>query len=240
MEIFDRVTNRQLIASQERLLRRFLFDRPFVERMSRHPTHAYLGTWLPRRGGDAVLELGCGPGKYVAMLQSLGFSVVGVDPCAFSTWEVLRKETSATLIDGVKAEALPFPDRYFDHAVCLGALLYFHDVKRAMEELRRVVKPGGHVIIRTVNKDNLYTSRSGKPLDPASQHLFSMKELSELLEDHGFTLKDSYSYGFWPPFWPRLWWYLACVWLPLPVQHVLSCSVDSARRINHTVLASVR
>jgi SAM-dependent methyltransferase len=226
------------MSSQGALLKRFLYDKTFVERMSHHPAHAYLGTWLPRNDHAKVLELGCGPGKYVAMLAALGFSVVGVDPIPFPTWELIRKETSATLMDQVKAEALPFPDGAFDHAVCLGAVLYFQDLKRAMEELRRVVKPGGRVIIRTVNRHNLYTSRTGAPLDPASQHLFSMSELTELVRGHGFTPLDQYSYGFWPPYCPRLWWYLVSVWLPLRLQHALSSLMSAERRINHCVLAS--
>jgi len=108
-----------------------------------------------------------------------------------------------------------------------------------MQELRRVVKPGGRVIIRTVNRHNLYTSRTGAPLDSASQHLFSMSELIELVRGHGFTPLEQYSYGFWPPYCPRLWWYLVCVWLPLRLQHVLSCLMSAERRINHCVLASV-
>lgn len=239
MGIINGPLNRQLVASQERLLRRFLFDRPYAERMSHHPVHAYLGLWLPRGEGTTVLELGCGPGKYVALLQSLSFSVVGVDPCQFPTWEIIRRETSATLLDGVSGETLPFPDGYFDHAVCLGAVLYFDDVKRAMDELRRVVKPGGRVIIRTVNKNNLYTRRTGRPVDPASRHLFTMEELTRLIRDHGFSIEGSYSYGFWPPYCPELWWYMVCVWLPLELQHSLSCRLSSEHRINNVVLATV-
>jgi SAM-dependent methyltransferase len=237
MKSVDAFMNRQLLASQNTLLERLLSDKPFAERLSRHPAHALLGVWLPRTQGSTVLELGCGPGKYVAMLHSLGFSVVGVDPIAFPSWDLLRREASVTLRDRVNAEALPFTDGSFDHAVCLGAVLYFEDLKRAMAELRRVVKPGGRVIIRTVNKHNLYTSRTGKPLDPASRHLFSMGELTGLLRDHGFTPLDQYSYGYWPPYWPRLWWYLVCVWLPLRVQHFLSARQAPERHINHCVLA---
>ncbi len=231
------IATRQLAVSQERLLKRFLSDPDFTESTSRHPMHACLGEWLRDRSGARVLELGCGPGKYVAMLHTLGFKVVGVDPCRFPSWETLRKQTSVTLLDHVVAENLPFSDHCFDHVVCLGALLYFHDVPRAMGEIRRVIKPGGKVLVRTVNKGNLYSTRTGRRLDPASRHLFSMEDLTGLLRDQGFTVEERMSYGFWPPVWPNFWWYLIGVWLPVSLQDYLSSRLRPEYRINNIVVA---
>ena len=87
----------------------------------------------------------------------------------------LRQETSAELIESVFAEHLPFPDQYFDHAVCLGALLYFKDPRQALLEMRRVLKPGGRVVLRTVNKENLYTLWTRRKLDPASKICIPLK-----------------------------------------------------------------
>jgi SAM-dependent methyltransferase len=229
---------KQIANSQDKLLARFLFEPDYAHSMARHPLHACLAQWLPQKQGAKILELGCGPGKYVALLSTLGFQVTGVDPYAFPTWNLLRQETSAELIESVFAEHLPFPDRYFDHAVCLGALLYFKDPRQALLEMRRVLKPGGRVVLRTVNKENLYTLWTRRKLDPASKNLYTAEELYQLVTDSGFMISKSFSYGFWLPFWTDFWWYLVCVWLPVSVQVCLSSALKPRHRVNQILFFS--
>jgi ubiquinone/menaquinone biosynthesis C-methylase UbiE len=205
--------------------------------MADHPVHACIGRWLPLNKGQKVLELGCGPGKYVAMLSTLGFDVVGVDPYYFKTWDVLQSKTNVKLIDKIYAEKLPFTDQYFDHVVCLGALLYFDDPLMALKEIKRIIKPGGKVIIRTVNKNNLYTLNTGKKLDPSSNQLYTMEELVALISMSGLGVSHSFSYGYWPPVYTNFWWYLTCVWIPLAIQDKLSDKLPEKNRVNNIVYA---
>lgn len=229
--------NRQIAAAQDRLLRRFVFDRRYAQEMSRRPLHAGIGEWLAPGNDAHVLELGCGPGKYVAMLSALGFRVTGVDPLEFPTWRLLREHLQATLEPNVHAEHLPFPDNHFDHAVCLGALLYFREPQQALLEMRRVVKPGGRVVVRTVNRDNLYTRRTSRRLDPASRNLYTLAELDALLRGCGFRVCRTFAYGFWPPLCTDLWWYLVSVWMSDGMLDFLSRLLRPEHRINNTVFA---
>jgi ubiquinone/menaquinone biosynthesis C-methylase UbiE len=230
---------RQVAASQDALLQRMLSDTRFVARASRHPLHAHLGEALASAGPAHVLELGCGPGKYVAMLSTLGHRVTGIDPLVFPTWPLLQERTSVTLLAGVVGEALPFPDAHFDHVVCLGTLLYVQDPDRTLAEIVRVVKPGGRVVLRTVNRGNLYTIRTGRVVDPASRNLYSMDELLQLVRRHGLQVDRHYAYGLLPPGMINFWWYLTCVWLPVWLQDVFSAACPAVYRWNNTVLASL-
>lgn len=229
---------RQIGTAQQKQLEQLIFDKQFVSKMARHPQHACIAEWLNPDAPGMVLELGCGPGKYVAILSALGFKVVGVDPFEFPSWKIIQQNTSADLRSGIFAERLPFPDSYFDHAVCLGALLYFDSPQQALGELRRVVKPGGRLILRTVNKSNLYTKTTGKKLDPASKNLYDMDELINLVSASGFKVERSFSYGFWPPILTNLWWYLVCVWLPLSFQDLLSNQLKPSNHVNNTIFAT--
>lgn len=235
--MFDRWFGAQIVRSQDRLLRRFLDDRGFAQTMSHEPLHACLGDWLSVRDGDQVLELGCGPGKYVAMLANLGFAVTGVDVHAFPSWDLLRQKTSCRLYADTRAESLPFESGTFDHVVCLGALLYFDQPSDALKEARRVLRPGGRLVVRNVNSKNLYTRRTGRNIDPASKNLYTREELVSLIEQCGFTVTRMFSYGFWPPWGVRLWWYLVCVWLPDWAQDRLSRLLKDEARVNHVVFA---
>lgn len=231
------IFNRQVATSQDCFLQTLLNRRDFAERMSRHPMHARLLDGLPNRPGDRVLELGCGPGKYIALLSTLGFRVIGTDPLEFPTWQTIRKRTNAELMSRIVAEQLPFPDASFDHVVCLGALLYFNDPDLAFHEMRRVIKLGGRLVLRTVNRDNFYTSVTGKRLDPASKHLYTTEELKNLVSRHGFSVVRNFTFGFWPPLFTTAWWYLTCVCLPLWPQTLLSALTPPRRRVNITIFA---
>lgn len=227
----------QIAKSQDNLLKRFIHDKNFAETMSTHPLHACLGEWLPKGENSSVLELGCGPGKYVAMLSTLGYNVCGVDPLRFPTWEIIQNETSARMQDKVFGEYLPFAEASFDHVVCLGTLLYLDDPAKGLKEIRRVIRPGGHVIIRTVNKNNLYTLRTERKLDPASKNLYSLEELASLVTETGLVVSRKFSYGFWPPMLTDFWWYLVSVWLSVSVQDFLSNRTRPENRVNNIVFA---
>lgn len=229
--------NKQLVDSQTKLLSRLLFDKPYAVACGHHPLHARLLDFINIDAGRCVLELGCGPGKYVALLCSAGFDVVAVDPYSFLSWETIRANTNADFRDNVYAETLPFPDACFDHVVCLSALYYFESPDRALMEIRRVLKPSGKLVLRAVNKNNLYTLKTGMPPDPASRHLHSMDELKNLLRRNGFAVADSFAYGYWPSAFTNFWWYLICVWIPITVQDWLSDRLPPERRINNVIFA---
>ena len=75
---FRQRTARSLQRAQRRLIERLL-DAKAGPQLARHDAYCRLASWLPPpSAGDRVLELGCGPGKYVALLNTLGYSVSNV------------------------------------------------------------------------------------------------------------------------------------------------------------------
>lgn len=235
---FAEVRTRQIQARTVGEIERLASDPEAAAELSRHPSYAAIGTWLAPEREHRVLELGCGPGKFVAMLASLGFEVTGVDPLPYPEWELIRRHHDVDLRSGIAAESLPFPDGSFDAVACLGALLYFPEPEVALGEIRRVLPEGGRLVLRTVNRENAYTRRTGRRLDPASRNLYAAGELRELVASKGFRVERSFSWGFWPPFAPQLWWWLTTAWMPFSVNTLLSRLTPERRRINHVVLAT--
>jgi ubiquinone/menaquinone biosynthesis C-methylase UbiE len=229
---------RQIAESQTKLLESFLCDSSVAIEIAKQDSHARISDWLQVENRGNILELGCGPGKYVALLSSLGFNVTGVDPYQFESWNTIESHKNVMLSSGVYAENLPFHDDQFDNAVCLGALLYFESPITALKELSRVVKPGGRIVLRTVNRNNLYTKITGNKLDPASKNLYTMDELKLLVKSAGYEVHSAYSYGFWPPVLTNLWWYIVCVWLPQEFQDLLSRLCPPANRVNNIMFLS--
>lgn len=198
-----------------------------------------LRQWLPAANANTtILELGCGPGRYVALLSGLGYNVVAADPMRFPEWDLFRGCRNITLRDKVFAEELPFADHSFDHVTCLGALLYFEDPDRSLQEIRRVLKPGGKLVIRTVNRENCYSQRIGGPIDPASHNLYTMQELAGRIEANAFRVEESYAYGYFPSYLPGLYWYASVVWIPFWLADGLSRCCPERYRVNNIVLAT--
>jgi ubiquinone/menaquinone biosynthesis C-methylase UbiE len=91
--------------------------------------------------GNRVLELGCGTGKWLAVLGTTGREVTGID-ASTEMLEHARAAVQGDLRHGV-AEALPWPDGAFDAVFCINALHHFRDPPRALAEAFRVLGPGG-------------------------------------------------------------------------------------------------
>ena len=217
---------------------RLLDDKDFALKESSEPYSAYIQEWFPKTTTPIkVLELGCGPGRYISILQHFNCHIVGVDPCYFDTWDSYKECSNVTLQDKIKAENLPFADESFDFVVCLSALLYFDDPDKAFQEIYRVLKPKGRLALRTVNVKNLYTSFTGKRLDPASKKLYLKEELVSLLGKHKFLIKKYFSYGFYSPIFPNYYWYIHNVFLSFNMQKKLSSLVPESRGLSHHFFA---
>jgi SAM-dependent methyltransferase len=193
---------------QELELMQLASDPKFARQSAAMDHFSRISAWIEPELGRRVLEVGCGPGRYVAMLASLGFDVVGVDPNTYPTWQTIKSLQQVEFLEGVFAEALPFPDSSFDHVACIAALLYFNDPIRSLAEIRRVLRPGGRMVLRSVSRWTPYRLLSGKPLDPASRNHYNMAEFVKLAHDAGFEVHQSFSYGFYPPIFVSRWWHL--------------------------------
>lgn len=111
-------------------------------------THVTVG---PR---DTILDVGCGGGKTIQRLLELApeGKVYGVDYSAASV--AVAKRTNAVPIAAGRAEVqqasvsnLPFPSRTFDVVTAVETHYYWPDLQVDLEEIRRVLKPGGRVVI---------------------------------------------------------------------------------------------
>src|SRR5262245_49857831 len=134
-----KLTSRQMAtidAFQRAEIERLACDREFAIACSRMPQYSRIGDWLPPDRSGRVLELGCGAGRYVAMLANMGYAVVGVDPLSYDTWTLILQHQQVVLESDIFAELLPFPTGSFDHVACMGALLYFRSAVDAMSEVR--------------------------------------------------------------------------------------------------------
>jgi ubiquinone/menaquinone biosynthesis C-methylase UbiE len=99
--------------------------------------------------GRAILDVGCGAGPLLEALRERGARVTGVDPSA-KMLELARKRLGKDAVlhqAGLGGDPLPFPDGTFDDVVACLVLHYLEDWKAPLAELRRVLTPGGRLIV---------------------------------------------------------------------------------------------
>ncbi|OQX14098.1 MAG: hypothetical protein BWK76_15230 [Desulfobulbaceae bacterium A2] len=105
--------------------------------------------------GGRVLEIGCGPGTDLRQLSTAGFQTVAVD-MTYNGIRLAQQHLSkfgqtAQLVLG-NAERLPFDDSSFDCAWSAGVLHHVDDTHVAIDELHRVLRPGGRAVVVLYHK----------------------------------------------------------------------------------------
>ncbi|MBP6334790.1 MAG: class I SAM-dependent methyltransferase [Bacteroidia bacterium] len=107
-----------------------------------------LGYPISGLNGKNLLEVGCGAGRFTELLVKSGASVHSVD---LSVAVEANKENIGDVPNFQIAQAsvyeLPFPENSFDVVVCLGVIQHTPSSEKTIEELWRMTKPGGLLVI---------------------------------------------------------------------------------------------
>ncbi|RSN05913.1 SAM-dependent methyltransferase [Nonomuraea sp. WAC 01424] len=98
--------------------------------------------------GRRILDAGCGSGPLFAALRDRGAIVTGIDASAGMLEQARRRlGADAELWVADLAGPLPFPDGTFDDVVTSLVLHYLEDWGPTLAELRRVLRPGGRLLV---------------------------------------------------------------------------------------------
>jgi ubiquinone/menaquinone biosynthesis C-methylase UbiE len=124
--------------------------------------------------GELILDVGCGRAIDGARLCERGARVIGVEPSRvmlIRAREYLTDNSASVVLAQGIGESLPFKSHSFDKVMCKGALDHFLFPGQTMEEIARVLKPDGKMIVSIANFNSL-GFRMAKRLYPVTK-LFS-------------------------------------------------------------------
>jgi SAM-dependent methyltransferase len=117
--------------------REFVLDAPMLAR-------------IDGRNFSTALDVGCGEGRFSRMMRDRGIRTTGIDPTRALLQRARERDPAGDYRDG-RAEQLEFPDASFDLVVSYLTLIDIPDIRRAIPEMVRVLKPAGTLLIANLN-----------------------------------------------------------------------------------------
>lgn len=118
------------------------------------------------REGAAVLDVGCGTGRWVRRYSQMGYSPTGLDASLSMLRRAIELKTFTPLVGG-ELQALPFRDQTFD---CVSVITVIQHIpepeqQRAIKEAVRVIRQGGYLILLEVIRGRATHVVSHKPVE---------------------------------------------------------------------------
>ena len=158
-------------------------DPPSFERR----LHFLLGEVRP---GDRALDVGCGTGDFTAAMARAGADAIGVDVAEAALRRARSRHPGVEFrlvpLDG----PLPFEDGSFELVWASEVIEHVADTARWLSEVRRVLAPGGRLLVTTPSHGRLRVAVGGverfsEPLGD-HLHLYTKRSLGSLLGEFGF------------------------------------------------------
>ena len=166
---------------------------------------------LELKNGDHILDIGCGNGYYLSLLNRLGFKfkLTGVDNDKRGLLDAKRfiSDSRVKLIFA-SAEKLPLKDESFDKIIISEVIEHVQDDRVVLKEIKRVLKRGGLLLLTTCNINYPFL---WDPINWILQHIFkthikrgfwsgiwnqhlrmyNQKDLEKLIKDVNFKISLS-------------------------------------------------
>ncbi len=131
--------------------------------------------------GKKVLDVGSGNGYILSRYAEHGADVFGVDITPTGV-DLCRKRFALSNLKGdfrvANAEELPFPDNTFDAVCSMGVLHHTETPEKAIQEIFRVMKPGGRLNLMLYHRDSILY-RFKFPI----LHLLTKKSIQQLVNE---------------------------------------------------------
>jgi len=127
------------------------FTTPIGSLVRKYEAELMLDLLKPKQG-EIILDAGCGTGVFTLDIFSSGSKVIGLDislPMLIQAKKKLKEFPFWIVLADMLN--LPFPEDTFDKVVSVTALEFINDAKGSVEELFRVTKKGGCIVVATLN-----------------------------------------------------------------------------------------
>jgi len=159
----------------------------------------HIAAKLMLRPGQRVLDIGCGPGHTALLFATRAKEVVALDPtqAMLDQARVLATERGLDNLrfECASAEAIPFPNDSFDRVTSRQSAHHYPDVRAALSEVARVLRPGGRfVLIDTFSPEesdfDSFLNQIELLRDSSHVRDYRVSEWRDMFADVGMSLSD--------------------------------------------------
>lgn len=132
-----------------------------------------------------MLELGCGTGHWTSYFAKLGYIITAVDISDAMLAIAKTKQIANTRFIKANSVQLPFPNNSFSLIVSITMLEFVDDIELTIQEMFRVLKPHGTLILGCLNDDSVLGQTKHQSETFRHSHFFTRSELNRLLLPYG-------------------------------------------------------
>lgn len=134
---------------------------------------------LALKGGETILDLGCGCGDAVGLIERRAgdVSIVGIDHAPMAIAEAQRRFPDHRF-DVARFDDLPLPDQCVDCVLASNVAYFWRDEQPVMAEIRRVLRPTGRLVIYVTDGEILARWGLGRT---GTHRLLSRSDLEAML-----------------------------------------------------------
>lgn len=142
--------------------------------------------------GGKLLDLGCGNGNVLVQLIKDDYTLTGVDLSEEMIEQAKKRLDGHAELLVADAEELPFPKDTFDILICNASFHHYPNPAGVLKEMRRVVRCGSTLLIGETYLPQPFRVMMNLCFRFSSEgdyHTYGKKELSALIEKHGFVVE---------------------------------------------------
>jgi len=174
------------------------------------PEQKFLESLINPISGQKLLDLGCGTGNVLGMLEDKGIDLWGIDISERAVTIAKKRVNKPDQVICRSADPLPFSSDEFDYVVAWGAIEHFPDIPKILKEIKRILKKDGTGAIMVPNAyyykfvwDTLRKGTGPVKLQEI-ETVYSFKEWKDLIESAGLVVQKTARHNKFNK--PRLIW----------------------------------
>ena len=138
-----------------------------------------------------VMDIGSGYGFFLEVLDKMGYNTFGIELSPHAI-EHAKSRTRAKLLNQSADSGFLLQNNIFDAVTMFDVIEHISNYRYSLEEVYRVLKPGGRLFIVTLNSESVVARLLGRRWswyrDTTHIHLFSSSSLESTLRDTGFKV----------------------------------------------------